>query len=299
MEQPAFKHKQRQENSYLNMVHGFKFFQDLFLRAPVGYLVLSTRGFVQAVNGTAARLLRVEPTNLISTYLPRLNPPMGLKTLANHFEGAVDSLLPRSCIVVCTWPNRTRRRLQVVSQCLRDSDGYWGLRTILIEIDLLENWGLHSVPKETRPKPGQRQTSRISTLSSVRAPAGKDNNPQGRKHALLVDDDQAVRDVYTIMLEFLGYRVTKCRNGGEALTVFMRDPSSYHILLTDLDMPGMFGSELAAKVRKVRPDIPVILLTGHMGRNTGKILESGNVDKILSKPVSLIGLERAIDDVLS
>lgn len=79
---------------------------------------------------------------------------------------------------------------------------------------------------------------------------------------LLVDDDNGVREVTSIMLEDLGLKVLQAANGQEALDI-IRANTPIDILLTDFAMPGMNGAELAQAVRDRLPALPVIFVTGY------------------------------------
>lgn len=79
---------------------------------------------------------------------------------------------------------------------------------------------------------------------------------------LLVDDDNGVREVTSIMLEDLGLKVLQAASGHEALEILGAD-TPIDILLTDFAMPGMNGAELAQAVRERLPALPVIFVTGY------------------------------------
>jgi CheY-like chemotaxis protein len=78
---------------------------------------------------------------------------------------------------------------------------------------------------------------------------------------LLVDDDPAVREALAAMLEDLGCGVVTAETGFEALEQIRRNPH-IEILITDINMPGMDGRELARRAKKLRDDLHVMLLSG-------------------------------------
>jgi signal transduction histidine kinase len=82
---------------------------------------------------------------------------------------------------------------------------------------------------------------------------------------LLVDDDNAVRDVTATMLRELGYEVLEAGSGGAALDLLQRVPD-IDLVLIDFAMPGMSGAELASRVRARRPAPPVLFVTGFADR---------------------------------
>lgn len=80
---------------------------------------------------------------------------------------------------------------------------------------------------------------------------------------LQVDDDAAVRAVARRCLQTAGHIVVEAGDGLPAWTRFQRQPDAFDVLLTDVVMPRMPGTELAARVHDVRPELPVVLMTGY------------------------------------
>ncbi len=80
---------------------------------------------------------------------------------------------------------------------------------------------------------------------------------------LLAEDEPAVRSVMRFVLEQAGYTVVEGANGQEVLRIFEADPRRIDLLLTDLVMSLMGGKELTDRVIKVRPELPVIIVTGY------------------------------------
>ncbi|MBU0996385.1 MAG: PAS domain S-box protein [Proteobacteria bacterium] len=122
--------------------------------------------------------------------------------------------------------------------------------------------------------------------------------PIGTERILFVDDDVQVSRITTRMLENLGYHVTSISSSPEALAVFIRDPDAFDLALTDQAMPHLPGTELIKKLKKNRPDIPVILCTGFNSKVTPENKSSFGINEILMKPVNRIELARTIRKVL-
>jgi len=80
---------------------------------------------------------------------------------------------------------------------------------------------------------------------------------------LLVDDEPLVRTLAARTLREAGYGVVEAGDGLQAWGHFQREPGSFSALLTDVVMPRMPGTELAARVHAVRPELPVLLMTGY------------------------------------
>jgi DNA-binding NtrC family response regulator len=86
---------------------------------------------------------------------------------------------------------------------------------------------------------------------------------QGCERILFVDDEEDVVFSGKKMLERLGYEVTACRDGSEALEIFRANPQTFDLVITDQNMPNLNGTELTRELIRVRADIPVILCSGY------------------------------------
>ena len=83
------------------------------------------------------------------------------------------------------------------------------------------------------------------------------------KTVLLVDDEPAQLEVTSTLLTNEGFKVAVETSGPGAINSFRRDPSNFGVVISDIKMPGMDGSELAAQLRKIDPGVPVILASGY------------------------------------
>ncbi|MBP3956652.1 response regulator [Gemmata sp. G18] len=90
--------------------------------------------------------------------------------------------------------------------------------------------------------------------------------PGASRRALLVaDDDDAVREFVRIVLEQAGFAVTTATNGRDAGDLFVATPDAFALVLTDVVMPFATGVELAARVRALRPRLPVLFMSAFPG----------------------------------
>ena len=81
------------------------------------------------------------------------------------------------------------------------------------------------------------------------------------KTVLLVDDKPAVVDTLAALLEDAGAEVGPCTSGEDALAALAEDPEAWSLLITDFDMPGLNGAELAMRAREIVPDLPMMLIS--------------------------------------
>ncbi|WP_309386791.1 hybrid sensor histidine kinase/response regulator [Cerasicoccus frondis] len=121
------------------------------------------------------------------------------------------------------------------------------------------------------------------------------NNSQSRSICiLLVDDEPTIRSLGVDILHTLGYRVTVASHGREAYEIFQRRPEYFDIILSDSRMPEMTGLELAAAVRKLRPDIPFILITAFDDTKDHPLVDRLAITDIVPKPFRIEQLQRSL-----
>lgn len=111
----------------------------------------------------------------------------------------------------------------------------------------------------------------------------------------IVDDDEPVRASYVFALQMAGFRPVTYVDASDFLA---RGRHQRGVLLSDVRMPGMDGSELAQLLRSEGSDIPIILMTGHAAADLQAKLTTG-ADKVLIKPFSLDMLVAEIDRLTS
>ena len=106
------------------------------------------------------------------------------------------------------------------------------------------------------------------------------NMPEQQATILLVDDDAGVRDVTAAMLRDLGYKVLEAGSGKTALEILKKD-SSIELALMDYAMPEMNGAEVAKQARNLRPNLPIVFITGYADASA---LAGIGEDRIIRKP---------------
>ena len=84
----------------------------------------------------------------------------------------------------------------------------------------------------------------------------------GAERILVVEDDQAVMRATTQILQLAGYDVTSAENGEDALDLLRQDVDRFDLILSDVDMPLMGGPELANALHALRPELPILLMSG-------------------------------------
>ena len=122
--------------------------------------------------------------------------------------------------------------------------------------------------------------------------------PRGHERVLFVDDENLLAQMAGEMLSNLGYAVTSMTSATEALELFRATPDSFDLVITDQAMPGMTGAELAAELLRIRPALPVILITGFSETIGEEEARQLGLRAFLMKPVSEAELARTIREAL-
>jgi two-component system cell cycle sensor histidine kinase/response regulator CckA len=100
---------------------------------------------------------------------------------------------------------------------------------------------------------------------------------------LVVDDEVALRHMLVRELQSAGYKVLEASFGMEALDVARTFPEPIHLVLSDIRMPGMLGTELAQRLVAEHPDVRVVLMSAHpVEELTGR--DHGGIIRVLTKP---------------
>ncbi|MGO9687506.1 MAG: ATP-binding protein [Syntrophobacteraceae bacterium] len=84
----------------------------------------------------------------------------------------------------------------------------------------------------------------------------------GKESILLIDDEQIMVELGTMILERLGYQVTPATGSLQALELFRANADRFDLIITDCSMPDMTGTDMAKEIRRIRPGIPIIMCTG-------------------------------------
>ena len=129
--------------------------------------------------------------------------------------------------------------------------------------------------------------------------AEKLSKSEGGGTVLLIEDEEPVRNMAKMMLTRLGYTVLDARDGAEAVDVFQKHPDEIIFVLSDLTMPRMDGWETLAALRRLSPDIPVVLSSGYDKAQVMAGDHTEQPDAFLGKPYQLKGLRETINRVLA
>ncbi len=138
----------------------------------------------------------------------------------------------------------------------------------------------------------------ISGAPALPAPVTSATPWQQRARVLVIDDDDSVRAVATAMLRSFGFTTQAAADGHAGLTLFQAEPVGFDLVVLDLLMPGLTGEQTLVELRRVRPAVRVLIISGF---NEGDLLArhaGGGPLAYLHKPFTRPDLERAVRDLL-
>ena len=143
---------------------------------------------------------------------------------------------------------------------------------------------------DVRTEPGTGTTFTIWLPAAEDAPALRAEvnvePPRGNGQAVLVaDDEPALLAVAVEILAQLGYRPTGFGSGVAALEALRKQPARFDVVLIDEVMPELCGTGLAAEIRQLRPDVPILLMSGYSGRDLTARAHLAGVNAVLPKPL--------------
>ena len=118
---------------------------------------------------------------------------------------------------------------------------------------------------------------------------------QGTETVLLVEDEPGVRSYVQDVLEANGYRVLDAKMGSDAMEIARRYEGAIHLLITDLGLPGMRGTELIRQFQSLRPGVAVLTMSGYPGRFGTEMNEAV---PLLQKPFTPYVLLNKIREIL-
>lgn len=135
---------------------------------------------------------------------------------------------------------------------------------------------------------------RCGDAPELREPPRRSAGRGQRQLVMVVDDEEALVRLSCDTLRARGYMPEGFSSGTQALEAFRAAPERYAAVLTDVRMPQLSGFELVTELRVLRPELPVLLLTGHLGTAEALQARSAGIDRVLAKPFSARDLVESV-----
>jgi two-component system, cell cycle sensor histidine kinase and response regulator CckA len=154
---------------------------------------------------------------------------------------------------------------------------------------IVQNHG-GSIHVESTAGAGTTFTLFFAAAPKAGTPANVPSRSVGRvvnRHIMYVDDDEALVRLATRVLQRYGYRVTGHSNPERALEDFRARPAEFDAIVTDMSMPVLSGAEFAVKVRNVREQIPIVLVSGYVTPADAEKARKLGLGTIVQKPQTI------------
>jgi CheY-like chemotaxis protein len=138
----------------------------------------------------------------------------------------------------------------------------------------------------------------VATEHAATPPEAAKPDGRGSETVLVVEDEDAVRTVVRISLERHGYKVLEANCGADAVRQAETHPGAIHLLVSDVVMPAMGGRQLLEAVRRHRPGLRVLFMSGY---TDDAVLLHGVVDAtdaFIQKPFTPLGLAEKVRQVI-
>lgn len=150
-------------------------------------------------------------------------------------------------------------------------------------------------------EPGQGTTFTIYIPASEEDPVEEQKSTggilRGTETILLVDDEKIVLDVSKEMLESLGYRVYAVGSGQEAVAVYMEKKDEIDLVIMDMIMPGLSGSDTFDQLREIHSEVTVLLASGYSINGQARTIIDRGCSGFIQKPFHLERLSRIVREV--
>ncbi|MFO7570264.1 MAG: PAS domain S-box protein, partial [Smithellaceae bacterium] len=161
----------------------------------------------------------------------------------------------------------------------------------------------HSGAINVYSEPGQGTTFNIylpATSKAIATEEPLEREPSGgRETILLVDDEAVITEVTGRLLAELGYTILTASSGDEAVALYARQHKSIDLVMVDMIMPGMSGSDTFDALKAVNPDVRVILSSGYSLNSKAQAIMDRGVRTFLQKPYRLQDLAQKIREALT
>ena len=155
---------------------------------------------------------------------------------------------------------------------------------------------------ESRPGRGSAFTAYFpATDKPLPPPAAAptdDRLAAGSGVALIVDDEAVVARIAERMLTKLGYSTISATTGRSALSLFQENAGKFRFVLLDMTMPDMNGREVFLELRRIRPDVPIVLSSGYGRDDIEALFKSENPSGFIQKPYHMADLNRVVRQAL-
>lgn len=119
------------------------------------------------------------------------------------------------------------------------------------------------------------------------------------KHVLYLDDDDSIVYLMKRLLERKGFRLSGFNKQADALAALRADPSQFDLAMTDYNMPGMSGLEVVRAMRLISPDLPIVMVSGHISEELRAQAPGAGVNELIFKSDTVAELCEVVERLVS
>ncbi|MFZ0134677.1 MAG: PAS domain S-box protein [Desulfobacterales bacterium] len=130
-------------------------------------------------------------------------------------------------------------------------------------------------------------------------PKNPDKRPKKNGTILLVDDEPDILEIGAMVLQKMNYQVLEARNGPEAVRLYSENKDDIDLVILDLVMPTMNGSQVYDRLKEIDPDVRVLLCSGYSIEGRAKDIIDRGCDDFIQKPFTYKKLTEKLDEILS
>ncbi len=116
------------------------------------------------------------------------------------------------------------------------------------------------------------------------------------KKVLIIDDEESIRKILSIILKTEGYAVTEVKDSKEAIKIISKD--SFNLIITEISMPNVDGLTLIKEIETVSPNVPVVVISAIGTKNIIKKVINAGACSYLIKPFDYIKLKNAVRNLI-
>ncbi|MCG8616214.1 MAG: PAS domain S-box protein [Desulfobacterales bacterium] len=165
---------------------------------------------------------------------------------------------------------------------------------------IIKNYG-GDIFVESTPGEGTSFTICLPALDNASTPVESKEimeDQAGQGHIMLVDDEPVILRIEEQILQRLGYTTRSFLDSEAALDAVRSDPGAYDLVVTDMTMPNLTGDRLTIAIKKIAPDLPVLICTGYSERISPDEAEAIGAGGLLYKPVVKTDMARMLNRLL-
>ncbi len=258
-----------------------------------------------SVNGSASQLQQVI-VNLILNAQDAIGDRAGRIVLRTRLRSVAEASSASGTGLVCLEVEDTGCG---IAESLRDKvfEPFFSTKSTGHGLGLAAANGIvraHGGSIEVEAAPGGGSVFRVSLPVSTKTAQPEEQPPAGDQSwsgsglALVVDDEELVREVTARLLEKFGFTTIVAADGLEGVSAFNKHHRELSFVITDLTMPRMSGDEAIAQMRRIDADVPILLMSGYPGKMAREHFAMANPTALLAKPIRPDVLVRILQQVL-